>query len=449
MTSSAKTLLKVLVQQRHWRYADFVRAYERTAAQVFKGSSQPGTRNLTVSEPQFRRWTAGKVATLPSAEACQVLKHMFGIKAAVLFGPPPSAALDRSADAPTAYDLESEIAMTARDAADEAGAAAAQTLSETTLDQLRDDVTSLARRYGSLPAFDVFRQAKLLREQAEHLRDRTQVPAQQQDLLIIAGQACSLLSSAAFDLGSLDGAVRLARSAALYGETARFDPLRAYATGSLAICAYFTGRPADAVRLVRTAQSFGGFGDVARGLLLAIEARAYGHLGDQDRAGRTLLASTDQHAGLRDELHDDTAGEFGFSEERLLMSNGNTCLLLQDGPGAETAARRALELVSSRPPARRSASVRGKAAADLATAQLLRQDLDGAAVTLETVWAVPREKRVAGLLERTSNLRTVLSAAAFRGSQLAADLGEQIEEFGRLSPPRQLGTGGGPLALEA
>jgi hypothetical protein len=392
-----------------------------------------------VSEPQFRRWTAGKVATLPSAEACQVLRHMFGIEAVVLFGPPPSAALDRSADAPTAYDLESEIAMTARDAADEAGAAAAQSLSETTLDQLRDDVTSLARRYGSLPAFDVFRQAKLLREQAEHLRDRTQVPAQQQDLLIIAGQACSLLSSAAFDLGSLDGAVRLARSAALYGETARFDPLRAYATGSLAICAYFTGRPADAVRLVRTAQSFGGLGDVARGRLLAIEARAYGHLGDQDRAGRTLLASTDQHSGLRDELHD----------ERLLMSNGNTCLLLQDGPGAETAARRALELVSSRPPARRSASVRGKAAADLATAQLLRQDLDGAAATLETVWAVPREKRVAGLLERTGNLRTVLSAAAFRGSQLATDLGEQIEEFGRLSPPRQLGTGGGLLAMEA
>ncbi|NUK13994.1 DNA-binding protein [Streptomyces lunaelactis] len=449
MTSSAKTLLKVLVQQRQWRYADFVRAYERTAGQVFKGSSKPGTRNLTVSEPQFRRWTAGKVTTLPSTEACQVLERLFGIDAATLFGPPPTGAVGRSSKAPTPYDLESEIAMTARDAADEASTAAAQSLSDTTLDQLRDDVTSLARRYTSLAPFDVFRDAKLLREQAEHLRDRTQVPAQRQDLLIIAGQACALLSTAAFDLGSLDGAVRLARSAALYGETARFDALRAYAGGSLAICAYFAGRPSDAVRLVRTAQSLGGLGDIARRRLLAIEARAYGHLGDHARAERTLRASVNEHADLRDDLHDDTAGEFGFTEERLLMSNGTTCLLLQDGAGAETAAQRALTLISSRPPARQSASVRGKAAADLATAQLLRQDLDGAAATLETVWAVPREKRVAGLLERTGNLRATLTATAFRGSQLAAELGERIEDFGRLSAPHQLGTSGWQPALEA
>jgi hypothetical protein len=450
MTGDARTLLHVLVRQRQWRYRDFVRTYERTAHQVFAGSANPGAQRLTVSEPQYRRWTGGKVTTLPSPEACQVLERMFGVEAVVLLGPPPSIALDESpTPAPTAYDLESEIAMTARDAADEAGAAAAQSISDTTLDQLRDDVTALAGHYNAIAPFEVFRAARLLREQAELLRDRTQVPAQQQDLLIIAGQASALLSTAAFDLGSLDGAVRLARSAALYGETARFDALRAYAGGSLAICAYFTGRPAEALRHVRSALALGGLGDVARARLLSIEARSHGHLGDAERAERVLTASVTQDSGRRDDLHDNVGGEFGFSQERLLMSNGTTCLLLGDGTGAEDAARRALDLISRRPSARQSAPVRGKAAADLAAAQLLREDLDGAAGSLEAVWTVPPGKRVTGLLERTSRLRTALTAPVFRGSHLATDLGERIEEFSLLSAPRQLGTSGGLPALEA
>ncbi|MGW5736265.1 MULTISPECIES: hypothetical protein [Streptomyces] len=84
-----------------------------------------------------------------------------------------------------------------------------------------------ARDYSSMAPFDVFKRARELREQAEATRESTQVPEQQHELLIAAGQACALLATAAFDLGSLDGAKRLARSAALYGETARLAPLRA------------------------------------------------------------------------------------------------------------------------------------------------------------------------------------------------------------------------------
>lgn len=45
---------------------------------------------------------------------------------------------------------------------------------------------------------------------------------------MLAGETSALLAVAAFDLGSLDGAKRLARTAALYGEAARHEPLRAY-----------------------------------------------------------------------------------------------------------------------------------------------------------------------------------------------------------------------------
>ncbi|NUK21942.1 DNA-binding protein [Streptomyces lunaelactis] len=434
------TLLRVLVQQRRWRYRDFVVAFERAATQA-------GVPGLSLSEAQFRRWTSGRVKTLPGPEMCRVLEQLFQVDVAALIGPPPTRSAAGSGD-DAAYDLESDIAMTARDAADEAGAAASQSVSDLSIDQLREDALSLARSYGTLSAFDVFRRARALRSEAEHHRGLTQVPAQQQDLLIVAGQACALLSASAFDLGALDDAARLARSAALYGELSRFDPLRAYATGSLAICAYFMGRPSEAVRQARTALTYAGLGDTARRRLLSIEARAHGHLGDRERATRALAASTRQDRGERDELHDDVGGEFGFDEERLLMSNGSAALLVGDGPGAEATALRALALVASRPPARQSLSVRGKAAADLAAAQVLRGDLDAAAVSLETVWMTPAEQRVAGLLERTGALRRALTAPAFKGATAAVTLGEQIEEFGRLSAPGQLGTGHGLLAID-
>lgn len=433
------TLLKVLVEQRRWRYRDFVHAFQQTATELHKQGAE--TRNLSVSEAQFRRWTAGKISTLPSPESCQVLEELFGVPAPQLFAPPPLAAPSLEPSTLT-FDLEDEIAVTARDSQEQANAAAAEQVSDTTVDQLRDDVATLARRYTHTSPFDVFRGAKLLREQAEYLRDRTQVPAQQQDLLIIAGESCALLATAAFDLGSMSGAARLSRSAALYGETARFEPLRAFAGGILAYISYFSGRPGDAVRFARIARSFGGLGDVARRRLFAIEARGFGHLGDSLSAQRAMRASQDEGQGERDDLHDLVGGEFGFSEERLAMSHASTSLLLGDGAAAEEHAQRAIRLIHTRPSARRSEKVIGGAASDLAMARLLRNDLPGASEALEPLWDIPTEQRTTGLLERTGVLRRALTVQRYQGASTAIELGERLEDFSRVSLPRQLRAGG-------
>lgn len=420
------TLLKALVAQKSWRYRDFAAAFERAATKI-------GLRNQSVSEAQFRRWTSGRVKTMPSPDACRVLEALFGMEAAALFAAPPQC-VPRTV--PTAYDIESEIAMTARDAADEASAAAAQSVSDTTIDQLRDDVAALATAYVTTPPFDVFRRAKGLRQDAEYQRGATRVPVQQQELLILAGQACALLSTAAFDLGALDDATRLARSAALYGETARFDPMRAYATGSLAIVAYFAGRPSEAVRHARAALAYGGLGDAGRRRLLSIAARAYGHLGDEERAGRATVAATGLDTGARDDLHDGVGGEFAFDEERLVMSAATTALLNGDGSRAEGQARRALELVAGRPPARQSGTVKAKASADLAAALLVRGDLEAAEAALAPVWEIPGDRRSSGLLDRVTGLRATLTAPSWRTARVAVDLGERIEDYGRLAAGR-------------
>jgi hypothetical protein len=104
MSNTTRTLLKVLIDQRHWRYTDFERHFHRATGQVLDGSA----RNLTVSESQFRRWTSGKVKTMPGPDTCRVLEHLFGVDVAALFAPPPAP------DVPApAFNLEDEIAMEA------------------------------------------------------------------------------------------------------------------------------------------------------------------------------------------------------------------------------------------------------------------------------------------------------------------------------------------------
>ncbi|WP_229916892.1 DNA-binding protein [Streptomyces fructofermentans] len=416
--------------------------FDRTAVEVIgKGGNNP-----TCSERTVFRWKAGQIRPEAlSADTRRVLQAMFGCEVMALLSPPPAA------DEPQApvFNLEQEITMTARDAQDKAGATAAASVSDTSLDQLTDDVSSLAHAYATVPPIDTFRRGRELQEALQSLRDRTQIPTQQQRLLELTGQTMALLAAAAFDLGSFGNARRLARAADLYGESARFDPLRAYADGILAYIAYFTGMPAEAVSKARHAQTYGGLGDTARRRLLAIEARAHGYLGDVDSARRTLRLSVEGDSGARDDLHDGVGGEFGFSAERLAMSSSSTALLIHDGDQAERSARHALDLISRRPRASRSAHVLGGAAADLAMARLLSDDVEGAADALTPLWDIPGEQRVTGVLVRTGQIQQFLAQPTYRAATLSRELRDRVEDFTRAASSHQLSTRSALLQLEA
>ncbi|WP_260327845.1 DNA-binding protein [Streptomyces sp. Ag109_O5-1] len=417
-----------------------VEQFAKTADEVIgKGGNNP-----TCSERTAKRWRAGGVnpASL-SPDTRRVLESMFGRRVPDLFAPPTQ--LDPQAPA---FDLEHEIDMTARDAQDDASAAAAASISDTSLDQLADDVTTLAREYASIAPIQAFQRGKTLQQQLQDQRDRTQVPAQQQRLLELLGQVTALLAASAFNLGAFDSARRLARSADLYGETARFEPLRAYCDGILAYIAYFTGMPAEAVAKARRAQAYGGLGDVARQRLLAIEARAHGYLGDVESALRALRLSEDVDSDTRDSLHDDIGGEFGFSTERLAMSSSSTALLIHDAEHAEQAARKALALIEQRPEEARSAHVLGSASADLAMARLLDNDVEAAREALTPVWAIPADQRVTGVLVRAGQIQHYLTRPAFRGAMLPRELRDRVEDFTRTATTHQL-TGPALLQLEA
>ncbi|MFK0143415.1 DNA-binding protein [Streptomyces murinus] len=400
--------------------------------------------NPTCSERTAKRWRAGGVNPLSlSADTRLVLEQLFNRPVSELFAPPPQ--IDPHAPA---FDLEQEINMTARDAQEDASATAAASISDTTLDQLTDDVMALARDYASIAPILAFHRGQALNLQLQDQRDRTQVPSQQQRLLELLGQTTALLATATFNLGSFDASRRLARSADLYGEAARCEPLRAYSDGILAYVCYFTGMPGEAVAKARRAQAYGGLGDVARRRLLAIEARAHGYLGDVESAQRAVRLSEEVESGARDSLHDDVGGEFGFNMERLAMSNSSTALLIRDTAQAEQSARRALHLIKMRPAGARSAHVLGSASADLAMAYLLEGDVEAASEALTPLWGIPADQRVTGVLVRTGQIQHYLTRPAFRGSAVPSELRCRVEDFTRGAAAHQL-TAPALLQLEA
>lgn len=419
------TLLNKLVRGRGWTYGSFAAAYERAAAEVSRSLGDSHVASATVSEATFRRWTSGRLAGTPQWPAPAVLEHLLGHPAsALLAAPDPTEAPGALASTIS----ESELQMTAQDAAGHASDAAAQAVSDLTIDQIEDDTKALARSYHARTPGEVYERGTELMKAARSLLDRTQRTRQRSRLFLVSGQIAAILASVSFDLGSLTSAVQLARTAALYGEVVEDGPLQAYAGGALAYLAYWDGRPADALRFVRQAQQREGLGDTARTRLATIEARAHAHLGDPQSTIRTI-DSLDGGRGETDALHDGIAGEFGMPADRVSMSHATSYLVAKEFSRAELAAEEALRIVASVPKAQRSRATMAKARVELSRVRLFRSDLDGAAEALAPVLALETRWRTAGLLERITALRAELARAQLSDAVVARDLGTRIEDY--------------------
>lgn len=450
MDEGRRTVLFLLVTRRGIRpYRAFSEEYSRVAQQLrgegCEVAPPPGARHYE------RLLAVGGVKTAPHGPTARVLERMFQRPIGDLLRSAAEEPTDEREDSVLASSPpvlnESDLLMTARDAASHSGEAAALRLDELTLDQLHDDLVQLSREYGRKAPAEVFQEAHSLLQQAQVNLERTRSPEQHTSLYYAASQASALLAAVSFDLGALAPAVSFARSAAQYGKTIDHGPVQAYAYGMLAFMAFWDGRPSESVRMAKAAQQFGGLGDTARRRLYAIEARAHGHLRNDDQARRSIMAALEQTGGRRDELHDDIGGEFGFDAARTAMSHATTCLLLRDAEGAEEFATRALTLLGDRPKTEAPIVVSGPASIDLARARLMRSELEGAQEALAPVFRVPPSWRGSGMMERMTAARIELTRPEFRGASAALALAEQIEEFSALSPARRLGAQS-PLAIE-
>ncbi|WP_404868473.1 DNA-binding protein [Kitasatospora griseola] len=440
---ASRTLLEALIEKAGWEFPDFRREFRKAGNRLARALKDPRFRDLDMSEATFRRWVAGKVRQ-PTSVYVQTMQHLFDERPIVELLAPP-----RGGD-PTALsrqDLERELAMTAREASAHAASVASAFLSDLSVDQVQEDVRRLARTYNTRPPFDVLREARQMRTDTEALLNRTHIPEQKQQLLIAIGQVTALLAMTAFDLGSLGEAARLARSAGMYAEVTGFTPLAAFAAGTLSMLSYWEGRPSEAIRFIHQARSFAGVGAAGQARIAAIEARAYGHLGDRLRATAAVERALDLDPAEVDDLHDELAGEFLHGPERISRSHGTTFLLLRDGAAAQHHARQVLELLATLPEAQQIPRIEAEARADLAAALILGGELEEAAEVLKPIAALAPERRAVGLVERVVHVSRLLTAEPVRTSPSAIVLREALEEYTRVAVPRQIGGAVARLSL--
>ncbi len=430
-----RTLLSLLADRLGvTSHRDFLPLYNGTAAELAAATDDRRFRDERCDERRWRRWKAGEVGSVQGG-ASKILERIFKRTIAELLAPPQPS--DERTAPPILID-ESELLMTAHDASGRASDYAAHRLSPVALEQVQDDVTSLARTYSTLTPVAVYTEARRLHAKVSSYLDQTAVPTQMRDLHFAAGVTAALLSQVSFDLGSRTAAVELARASRMHAEVIGHGPLAAFCDCTLALIAYWEGYPERAIRSIERAQTvqLGGTGTIRRA---AIAARAYAHVGDTERARQQLAIAAETSRDERDEIHDEIGGELGFPDQRRLLSAGTTLLCIGDAQGAADASGQALELVRTLPPAQQSPKVLGEAAADQALARLMLGDLDAAAESLRTVLEIPADQRVDGLVQRVSPVRLALNKPPFRGSVPARTMAQSLEVFAVESVPTLLG----------
>jgi tetratricopeptide (TPR) repeat protein len=302
--------------------------------------------------------------------------------------------------------------------------------------QLLGELEHLARRYADDPPLTMLDQARRLRDESHRLSERTRAPAQLADLHLVTGAACGLLARASWDLGAWSAAIEQAHSAGIYGQIIGHKGLQAWAAGCEALIAFWRGRPQDAMDAAERGLQLAPAG-TPRARLHCIAARAWAYLAATDRV-RAELSSADQsliQAGgpNAEMLHDEIAGEYGWSQGRHAMCAATALLVAGD---LDKAAARAREAIASRAGGRAFDDlVAVKAQADLACVELASGRLDAAQEALGPVWDIAPEFRSYPLVGRLQGAAATLSRPRYAHSRSASDVVERIQEYCEASAP--------------
>lgn len=329
------------------------------------------------------------------------------------------------------HSLDGEIDMAAHESREHARHAASHIVDEISIEQVHEDIASIARRYPSAQPLESFVAARLARDRALAMLDRTSRPAQESELYLAVGRSCGVLASASFDLGHTDAASEQARSAFIYGRMIGDTSLCAWALGFRALISNWSGRPLVALDLIGKGLALSTEAGTATARLHAIAARAHSLLGNStatdEAAGHAMAASSD--GATIDDLHDRVGGEFSFDAARVARCLGTAYLQLALAEPARAQAQRVLDLYAAGANANRIPKIETEARIDLCHAHILAGSLDAAEADLAPVFAITPGRRVHGVTGRLLDVRRALTAAPHASSPVARDLGARIEAF--------------------
>lgn len=209
--------------------------------------------------------------------------------------------------------------------------------------------------------------------------------------------------------------------------------MRAWVRGLQSLIAYWDGRLPDAVDFARDGARYRNQGSVAA-RLPSLEARACAARGDKQGA----LAALDRAEQARAvALDNDDAGVFTFPVAKQAVYAGTTLLGTSDRAYAGRAVREsshALALYESAAPIERSSGDMLAARLDLASAYLVRDELDGTQEHLKVVLAAPQVRRTASIVRRAANIGQRIAGSRYASSPQGTQIRGEIMAF-CASPP--------------
>lgn len=307
-----------------------------------------------------------------------------------------------------------------------------------TLDQLRADVTTLARSFANAPRLRVFSHARFLRDHAFALLDGRQRIAESRDLYFLAGATCGMLAEISEDLGNSQAAMTHARTGLLCAKEADHGPLTAWLLAEQSIITYRDDRPAQAVRYARQGQEHATDGSI-RLKLLSVQARATGALTETAETRDALAQATaGRHQFTADDL-DGIGGILSFSAAKQHFYASDAYLGIGDSSAVIPNVEACVQGYQSGPADERAHDNESLARINQAAAHLLPgtdQDVEAASVAARAAMTIPPDLRIAEIDRQLRRLNRRLSTADLRTTPHARDLRESIEDF--LSTPPAL-----------
>jgi len=308
---------------------------------------------------------------------------------------------------------------------------AATALDPASVADVFETVADLAREYGDRRRLETFLLAGHCRETVQQLTGRTARVTDLADLYLLASLTNGLMASAAFDLSRWHAAMTLGRAARTWAGLSCHPSAIGWAHGLLAAFLNWRQRPEQGVAEIERALAHNP-GAAASYRLHSIAARSYAQLGNRDATRNALEHAARHQAGLdgaADLLHDQLGGEFRFDVARAEACAGAAWLQLGDGAEAEPRLASAIGAYTALPEQERPVSPMAGARADLASACLLRGDLDAAEHALADVLAIAPEQRISVITARVSGVEQRLRQSPWRQVCQAAGLADEISDW--------------------
>ena len=419
------TLLHWLIIQRDWTIEDAAREFEVTA----KNAGISATMSPRHLGRMARVETAGRS---PSAPTRRVLRLLFDRSVDELLSPPPPGLTN----APGRHaGLGDEVDMAA-ERARAFGERSRSRLSDEALEQIHDEVRSLATDYPQRPVLQLL--PNLIKVQGD-LMDLIETPQQHpthlRQLYFLTAVTSGLVAKSSHDLGRTRAAMTQARTALLCAEQAGHDGLRAWINGLESMFSYWSGRPRDAVRYAQRGAEFADrAGSTAAVWLPASEARAWAALGRTDETKAAIgRAESALDRAQADDL-DDLGGLCTFSRSRQLYYAADALTWLPtSGADAERYSEAAIAAYASREDDWAFGDEAG-AMSDLAVARIQRQDLDGAIEAVRPVLELPPDQRIHGIAASVKRVHGALTTSGIRSAE-AIELQDGFEAFHRTALP--------------